>query len=404
MNCKQNQRRLAGLLAAAVLAFCCPATPAEARISKLQEPLTHGSYAKNKRGHSHKLHHRGKGHARVSLSQQIGVIVVSESGETVMDELSDLEFNPASVAKLVTAYGAIKTFGLDHQFTTRILLTGKLDPNSGRVDGDVYLEGSDPDFKREDALELKKLLTTAGVKKINGKLYVSPGFSYGSAADPLWSARSLSRIWSKSMPVTKGVGVAQAPEDQVVLCEHQSETLRETLKDMLSYSKNNVAEQIGRTAGGISKLEAIVLHEAGLSPGSLKLASASGLGKNRVKPKVMLQVLKALRSELKGKGLDLQDICPVAGIDHGTLDERFTDPCERGSVVGKTGTLPGTDGGASALAGIFRAQKEDYYFVIFCWRGSVVGFRHQQDELIRKLQSARGGPRPFEYNISKANG
>jgi len=174
------------------------------------------------------------------------------------------------------------------------------------------------------------------------------------------------------------------------------------LKEMLSYSQNNVAEQIGRSVGGISKMEDLVTREAGLAPGSLKLSSASGLGKGRVKPKDMMLVLKGLRNELKKQGLDLQDICPVAGIDHGTLDERFKTPAERGSVVGKTGTLPGTDGGTSSLVGMFRAQKEDYYFVIFCWRGDVVSFRHQQDELIRKLQSTRGGPKPFEY--SKTNG
>lgn len=69
-------------------------------------------------------------------------------------------------------------------------------------------------------------------------------------------------------------------------------------------------------------------------------------------------------------------------------------------MVAKTGTLPGTDGGASALVGMFRSRKEDLYFVIFCWRGSVVSFRHQQDELIRRLQARRGGPKPFEYAVA----
>ena len=47
-----------------------------------------------------------------------------------------------------------------------------------------------------------------------------------------------------------------------------------------------------------------------------------------------------------------QDILPVAGMDVGTLKRRFTSLEYRGGIIGKTGTLPGTDGGVSTLAGI----------------------------------------------------
>lgn len=354
--------------------------------------------------HRSRVHHRQVAHPVARMPQQIGALVVSESGQTIMDELSNIEFNPASVAKLVTAYGAIKTFGIEHKFATRVYLDGKLDEPSGKFDGDVYVEGCDPDFRRLDALELSTQLAEAGVKKVNGRLVVSSNFSYGSASDPTWSGRALLRSFTlgKRIPFTKGVAVGTAPGSSRLVAEHESESFRDTLKLMLSYSQNSVAEQIGRAAGGVGKMAAIVEQASGLDSGSLKLASGSGLGKSRITPKDMMLVLKSLRNELQGYGLDLQDICPVAGVDRGTLDERFTDPSERGSVVGKTGTLPGTDGGTSTLVGMFRTQKEDYYFVIFCWRGNVVSFRHQQDDMIRKLQSAHGGPRPFSYNIASA--
>jgi D-alanyl-D-alanine carboxypeptidase/D-alanyl-D-alanine-endopeptidase (penicillin-binding protein 4) len=198
--------------------------------------------------------------------------------------------------------------------------------------------------------------------------------------------------------------VPEIPQSATSLVEYKSEPLRDTLKEMLCFSLNHVAEQLGRTVGGVHKLEEIVAQDTGTAPGAIKLASASGLGKNRVKPRDMMLVLKALRTELQTNEMDFKDIFPVAGIDRGTLDERFTSEPERGSVVAKTGTLPGTDGGSSALVGMFRSQKEDLYFVIFCWKGSVVGFRHQQDELIRKLQAQRGGPKPYEYGLAAPSG
>jgi D-alanyl-D-alanine carboxypeptidase len=70
---------------------------------------------------------------------------------------------------------------------------------------------------------------------------------------------------------------------------------------------------------------------------------------------------------------------PVAGIDPGTLQERFKGPPWRGSVIAKTGTLVRTDGGASALVGQMRAANgEVLLFVILNQRGSVARFRENQ--------------------------
>ncbi|HNB24207.1 MAG TPA: D-alanyl-D-alanine carboxypeptidase [Candidatus Melainabacteria bacterium] len=328
-----------------------------------------------------------------------------ENGQVVLDELSNVEFNPASVSKLVTAYGAIKTFGIEHHFRTSLLTDGQLDSETGVLNGNLYVRGADPDFRRQDALSLNQALYDAGVRKIKGQVIVNNQFSYGTSQDPAWSGKYLTRVWSviHKIPVTGGVAVGEVPTVATELGSHDSETLRDTLKEMLCYSQNNVAEQIGRVSGGVSKLAEIVGKEANIDPSSIKLATASGLGKGRIKPKDMMTILRSLRGELQSYGLDLQDICPVAGVDRGTLDERFTGSAEKGSVVGKTGSLPGTDGGTSTLVGMFRSQKEDFYFVIFCWKGNVYNFRHQQDELIRKYQAANGGPKPFIYNLAQSS-
>jgi D-alanyl-D-alanine carboxypeptidase/D-alanyl-D-alanine-endopeptidase (penicillin-binding protein 4) len=329
---------------------------------------------------------------------------MTEDGDTVLEQLSNIEFNPASAVKIITAYCALKTFGPNHRFTTSVLLNGELNRETGVLEGDVYVQGADPAFKREDAMSLCQSLSAAGVKQIEGKLCVSPGFSYNCDSDSSRSARSLLKVWRNMggarVTARTSATVAQIPPSAESVVEYDSEPLRDTLKDMLCFSRNHVAEQMGRSLGGVHRLEELVSQATGTNPAAFKLASACGLGKNRVKPRDMMLVLKALRTELQINELDFKDIFPVAGIDRGTLDERFTTGSERGSVVAKTGTLPGTDGGASALVGMFRCQKEDLYFVIFCWRGNVVSFRHQQDELIRRLQAARGGPKPYAYGLA----
>ena len=368
--------------------------------ARLHDSQIHGQRKHVHQSNSRHRHsrHRTKHQAAVHVQPQVGALFVTENGETLLDELSNVEFNPASVAKIVTAYGAIKVFGLDHRFSTKVFAEGEVD-SSGTLQGNLYVQGIDPKFALSDAASLQNSLMQAGIKRVNAKIIVSPGFSYCCCADSLYSAKALQRAWTRGKRITilKGVACGQVPDGLSELADNQSESLRETLKEMLCYSQNSVAEQLGRVSGGVAHLEQLVSEAAGISEGSLKLSSASGLGKGRVKPRDMMLVLKSLRKELQSRGLDLQDICPVAGIDPGTLDERFTDPTECGSMVGKTGTLPGTDGGTSTLVGLFRTQKEDVYFVIFCWHGSVVGFRHQQDELIKRVQALRGGARPFAY-------
>jgi serine-type D-Ala-D-Ala carboxypeptidase/endopeptidase (penicillin-binding protein 4) len=408
---------LASLLAFSLLSM--PDAEARHRVSHVvtakhhSRSASHVAHSKNGRQvakaskRQRRKHERVARVARVRPRQEIGALVLSESGETVLDQMSAMEMNPASAVKIITSYGALSNFGPDYRFTTSLYLDGTIDPGTGIFQGDLYVKGNDPEFDHKDAAELAGELTSAGIKQIDGKLIVDPSFSYRSCPNPLASAKSLLKIWkggANRVSVRNGAAVGPVVEIAQSAGQVESETLRETLKRMMSYSQNSVAEQIGRTVGGVRRLEEIVSNEAGLAPGAMKLASASGLGQSRVKPKDMMLILKSLRTKLQASGLDYQDIFPVAGIDPGTLDKRFTDISERGSVVAKTGTLPGTDGGTSALVGMFRCQKEDLYFVFFCWKGSVSSFRHQQDNMIRQIQAKRGGPKAIPYNRQQPNG
>ena len=111
-----------------------------------------------------------------------------------------------------------------------------------------------------------------------------------------------------------------------------------------------------------------------------------------------MTILRALRSELAKHKLTTSDIMPVAGIDPGTLEDRFTAPEQRGTVIAKTGTLISTDRGASSLVGQTKTRDGvEVLFVIFNQRGNVLNFRANQDQIVSSLQSTLGGPAPFSY-------
>jgi len=183
---------------------------------------------------------------------------------------------------------------------------------------------------------------------------------------------------------------------------HKSSKLLDVLKALLCYSNNFMAERIGDGLGGPEAISALLTKRLGLNPDELSLASASGVGVNRVTPRAMMKVLRALRAELAKNKLLLSDILPVAGVDPGTLEDRYTDPLTRGSVVAKTGTLIRTDGGASSLVGQMKTKSgRVVLFVIMNQRGNVVRFRQNQDTIVTSIQNSLGGPAPFDYHPVK---
>jgi D-alanyl-D-alanine carboxypeptidase/D-alanyl-D-alanine-endopeptidase (penicillin-binding protein 4) len=202
-----------------------------------------------------------------------------------------------------------------------------------------------------------------------------------------------------SVAVMGAVYVDSVPAGAKVLLTHKSSPLVDILKVLLCYSNNFMAERLGDSLGGPEGVRRFLVQEVGLPEAEVRLASTSGLGVNRLTPRGMLKVFRALRNELAKSGLSPADIMPVAGIDPGTLERRYRTSAGRGSIIAKTGTLTRTDGGASALVGQFRTQSgETLLFVIFNQRGSVWRFREAQDRLVADLQAARGGPAAFVYS------
>jgi D-alanyl-D-alanine carboxypeptidase/D-alanyl-D-alanine-endopeptidase (penicillin-binding protein 4) len=201
-----------------------------------------------------------------------------------------------------------------------------------------------------------------------------------------------------SVSVMGAVYVDSVPANARALLVHRSSKLVDVLKVLLCYSNNFMAERIGDTLGGPQGVRRFLTDTVGINPAEVTLSSTSGLGINRVTPRAMMKIYRALRDELTKNQLTPSDILPVAGVDPGTLQKRYTSEGSRGSVIGKTGTLGRTDGGASALVGQMRTRSgETLLFIIFNRHGNVWRFRQNQDTLVTEIQNSRGGPAPFAY-------
>jgi len=355
-----------------------------------------------------------------------GVLIETLDGKIVSAQAVDQGFNPASSIKLATALVALQTFGPNHRFTTGFWTDGSLDKTSGQLTGNLYVTGRDPSFHHEHAVMIARQLNSMGIRIVTGNLIVAPGFTMNfnwsargsgeSLFDTLDASRRSSeaiRAWTyerttlgdlsslqtvPSLTVTGEVIVGPAAPGASLLLTHKSSKLTDVLKVLLCYSNNFMAERIGDSLGGKDAVMRQIVTTLGIPPEEIQFASLSGLGVNRVTPRAMMKIFRGLRNELQKNRLSPSDILPVAGIDPGTLEDRFTGPAWQGSVIAKTGTLVRTDGGASSLVGQMRTKNGDtLLFVIMNQRGNVLRFRMNQDYLVMLVQNSRGGPKAFNY-------
>lgn len=355
-----------------------------------------------------------------------GVLIETAAGSSVLEQAGDTEFNPASAIKLATALVSLRSLGAKHRFSTALMTNGIYDSATGTIAGDLIVVGRDPSFHDEHAVEIARELNRIGISVITGDLIVTPTFSMNFSASPTSSgnrfydtldatrrAPSATRAWTQSrfaagdtqnlarvpsVAVMGAVYVSNVPANSRQLMLHKSSPLVDVLKTMLCYSNNFMAARLGDMLGGSTGVENFLIDKLGIDPDEARLASTSGLGVNRMTPRGMMRVYRALVAELATDNLTPADILPVAGIDPGTLKKRYQATLGRGSIIAKTGTLVQTDGGTSALVGeALAANGERLYFVIFNRGGNVWRSRSQQDQIVLDQQLQRGGPRAVAY-------
>jgi len=354
------------------------------------------------------------------------VLIETLDGKVVSSQAENEQFNPASTLKLATALVALRTLGPDHRFATGVWTDGVLDKTTGVLTGNLYISGRDPSFHYEHGMLLARELNQLGIKQVTGDLVVAPRFTMNFSAsanrsgerlyDTLDATRRYAeavRAWNyertllndrtsletvPSVAVMGAVTVAPVTSSAKLLLTQRSSKLVDILKVLLCYSNNFMAERIGEALGGPQSVRQQLTTQLGLGPDEIRISSLSGLGINRISPRVMMKIYRELRAELQKHGLSPSSIMPVAGIDPGTLADRFNGLAWRGSVIAKTGTLSRTDGGASSLVGQMRtANGQVLLFVIMNQHGSIWRFRENQDYLVMLVQNTRGGPKAFDY-------
>ena len=364
----------------------------------------------------------------ISIPGYSGVLVEKLDGERVVESGSNLPYNPASNVKIATTYAVLKTFGPQYRFATSVWTDGSYEPEAKTIHGNIYVSGRDPVFRYEHGMAIAAELNRMGIQTVMGDLIVTDNFAMNyntvslragqtlqktldGAKRPAtavhdWKAHLINSGRLNSVPelpsvmFSGGVYVQSMPSNAKLLFSHESAPMREILKVMMAYSNNFLAERLGDMVGGPFAVARIAQQDTGAQPNEFYLATASGLGINRVTPAAMMKLLRALRSELARNKMTFADIMPVAGIDKGTLENRFDTDFSMGSIIGKTGTLGNTDGGVSALAGEMNTRNGRLLFVIFNQRGSVARFRSFQNNYISTIQGQFGGAAPISYSAT----
>lgn len=364
-----------------------------------------------------------------------GFIVTTMKGEVLAEHNADRLFNPASVTKIATSLTAISRLGPDFKFRTSLYTDGKLDPSTGILHGSLYVIGSgDPGFFSENAMMIADKLNRSGIREVDGNLFVLGQFFFNFSASreasakafraaltpETWNAQAKSsylrflairaaedRVSAQSeQPAAPAPPLLGPPSLKITgrtiadstvstpkltqLAVHTSLPLLRVLKGLNDFSNNWMATIIGNLVGGPDAVERFLKMEVGFKEDEVRFATSSGLGANAISPRGTITMLRKLIAYLESKGLGLEDVLPIAGVDAGTLEKRFND-AYRGSVVGKTGTLSSV----SALAGVAHTRlRGPLLFVIYNHGGSAHRFRAAQDETIKKVITLFGGPVP----------
>ena len=327
-----------------------------------------------------------------------GLLIESLDGSTIFaDHQSDVAFNPASVIKLATSFTALQKFGPDFHFETAFYAAGIVDKKTRTLNGDlILLSTGDPVLSTLDVNKLVQDVIRSGIARVSGSLFVSGPFTYASYQNTPEGTRRLKLLVARlglRVPTVTNKTLSLASLQANKISSHTSASLREILFQQNAHSVNNTAERVGEAVGGPNVVQDFLVSTLGIPAAEVHVGRTSGLQDNFITPRGTIHLLQEMVGWLGKQNLNPQDIMPTAGIDAGTLAARFRSDDYRGAVVGKTGTLPATDGGVSTLAGIIYTKlRGPILFAIFNTHGSVALYRQLQDNLLKELIVESGGP------------
>ncbi len=375
---------------------------------------------------------------RVSRPVSLVWHVETLDGQVAESNQADEEINPASVVKVATSLWALERLGPGFRYETRFFANGTVDEQQRVLRGDLVVQGTgDPDFHAENAFLVAKALNDLHVERVTGALIVNRRFwmgwengSEGRQSDPIkrgivmatrlrqalnpgrwdgflrmtWREFALRRGLDPKRPprvtVAGGVGADGESVQGEMLVVHRSETLADTLRRFNCYSNNDI-ERVADGVGTVDEFAAFVAERCGVSRESVQFETTSGLGTNRLSPRLIVHLLRVFRQTCDRLGLPVESLLPVAGCESSTVTRQFpllADGPTTASVVGKTGTLTNTDGGVAVLAGFARTGNGELIFCVAAPHagGKLKGSRHAEEKWLLGVLEAHGGAQPRE--------
>lgn len=327
--------------------------------------------------------------AREEAPETHGVLIETLDGKRTLASLNaDVTFNPASLVKLATSLVALKKLGANYRFQTRVLVDGQVDAK-GTLQGRLYVQGSDPTFGDAGANLITKELRARGIERLN-EIVVSPEFNFNFSNSAEESAGRLVKALKLGNPKTVIISETGGQPLMVV----NSNPLSDVLLYMNARSSNFIADKIGALIGGATGVRQFLVDELKLHADDLTIATVSGREHNRMTPREVLVVMRALIEEAKRQGLEPSDIMPVASDDAGTLRRRLAGTELEGAVVAKTGTLTAeVDGGMASLAGIvYTRDQGPIIFAILDQGNRIWDNRQLEDQLLTEVITIHATP------------
>jgi serine-type D-Ala-D-Ala carboxypeptidase/endopeptidase (penicillin-binding protein 4) len=351
-------------------------------------------------------------------------------GTMLIDRHGTTPVPAASLTKTATSLAALTTWGLDKRFDTFFSTSGKI--VGGGLEGDLIVQGGgDPLFVWEDAISLAQSLNQLGINRVNGNLIVVGNFHMNYKSDPQKAGELLKQALTGinlppallktefkdvnivKLPTAPGVVPIKLPQVSITgkvlvnivpttpivpLIRHQSLPLIEIVRQMNIYSNNEIAQILADSVGGAGKVMEIVSTRAKFPPAEIQLINGSGLGvQNRLSPRAVCQIFRALQQTLQPANLTLADIFPVSGTERiGTLKERNLPV---GTTI-KTGTL----NEVSALGGVLPTRDRGLVWFVIVNKGSQISkLRQQQDVLLQTLLKEWGEVTPTPLSVTRNN-
>jgi serine-type D-Ala-D-Ala carboxypeptidase/endopeptidase (penicillin-binding protein 4) len=361
---------------------------------------------------------------------QQGIWIQTDSVPLVNQQAS-VPLPAASLTKSATTLAALKTWGFNKRFDTKIAKLPGSKIQGDTLVGDLVIEGAgDPLFVWEDAQALAHTLNKMGIKQISGNLQIVGNFAMNYQRDPQKAGELLKQglsgatlAQSLTAEQLKDVNVIQAqtaklgdlgkfqvkvagsvlvatdmPQNAEVIIKHRSLPLPDIIREMNIYSNNEIAQMLADSVGGHEQVIQITTNLAGFAPNEIQLVNGSGLGmQNQIAPHAASQIFRAIHRLARPQNLTVADLFPASGTDSkGSMLDRKMPV---GTTV-KTGTL----NEVSALTGALPTRDRGLVWFTIINRGTQIPqLRQQQDRLLQTLQTNWGQPTLPPWGITRHN-